>query len=237
MADVIYGAEVLAEAAGFLNGMSVSHQRAGYAEGEEVVVFVSPHFDEEGAFSLHITCQARGGQRVDWGHVAVRARHTDVESARLLPTVRRLDARGQTWVSDLVPGTYHVWSATCVQVEELPPAAELLHAAAGEEGVLPFRPIPVYLSLDGSLTATVRRRFGEIEVAFETANSDLAGRVVEFAFVLDNQVWSQGILEVELETTHSGTGPCRAVWTGPAPPPEWNTLLFTLLPQIPKKRD
>jgi hypothetical protein len=231
MAKTIHGADVLAEAAGFLPDMTVSHRHAGHAEGQHAVLFVSPRFDDKGEFALLVTCQARGRQHVDWDCLAVRARRTDAGSGLSFPTLTRLDAGGQAWLSQLTPGTYSLWSATCVQFDEIPMAAQYADAAAADE----FEEIPIYLSLDGSLEAKVSRLIGAVKVEFAAADHNLAGRIVEFAFIKDNQIWPKGIKYVTLKGGESGRGSCRGDWTGEPPPPGWNTLIFTVLPATPPK--
>src|SRR5437762_1853547 len=186
MTETIHGADVLREAAGFLTGMVVSHQRSGFAKGEHALVQVSPDFDEAGRFSLLITCQARGRQRVDWHRLALWARRNDGEALQLTPRICAFDTRGQAWLKDLTQGSHQLTAATCAKVTDLVRGTRLADAASGADAAgggaatIPFRvpgeirTIPVYLALDGSINATVRPLTGEIQVVFETDKTDPA---------------------------------------------------------------
>jgi hypothetical protein len=249
MATRIHGADVLREAAGFLTGMVVSLRQSGFAKGAHVLVQVSSELDEEGNFSLLITCQARGRRRVDWERLSVWARLLGNEETRSIRIAPALDARGQVWLEELERGEYHLSAGTRVEVVEVrqpqlavrtrgatsgPPGAaapESAHAA-GREAEREYQAVPFHLSADSSIKATAGTGDGGFRVAFETTDPELAGRVVEFTFVTGNQYWEIHRVSLQkIDAAAEQESAFRGTWTRPTPPPAaFDTLLFCLLP-------
>ena len=187
--EVRQGHEILSEATQLLSHMSFWSNRGAYAEGRYVAISVDPRWNEDHeTIQVALTCYAFGQQQVNWQGLPIVARPAETRNPY---GIAHLNARGQGRMARLQPDDYRL----CVlehygQGEEpLPFGAHLAHghlAAATEQPDGAFEP-HLYDSPDGSVRATVRRTLDKtMIVAFETEETDLAGAVVYFAFVLES---------------------------------------------------
>jgi hypothetical protein len=218
------GHNILTEATQLLSHMSFWSNRGAYAEGHYVAISVDPRWNEDQqTIQVTLTCYAFGHQQVDWQGLPIIARPA---ATRNPYGITHLNARGQGRMARLQPDDYRLFVLEHYgQGEEpIPWDAHLTPghlAAASEQPEGPFD-LHLYESPDGSVRATVRRTLDETTiVAFETGETDLAGAVVYFAFVLaSREIWHSasvqfspveeepGLLEARWEAEIEFTEPC-----------------------------
>lgn len=110
------GTQVIREAAGFLQGMEFDKQGGGFARGVHACVMVSPHPQENGEFSLIITCRAFGRRAVDWQTLPVfvaRQGGTEIEWLTFP------DNQGGAILRGLRPGAYHLLTSPCYSLPQV----------------------------------------------------------------------------------------------------------------------
>jgi hypothetical protein len=251
MSQQIRGAETLLEAADLFSQMRVSHQHSGYAVGFYSTVFVRPHYDADCDFSLIVNCQSRMNRRIDWDRLSIAARPISRADVAIRFPVR-LDRNGEARLIKISEGEYQLTGlANQATIDEArclgnlrrghgaPAVAAAAEVEPSESTPQPPRwePLPVYLSMDGSLVVRVGSTENRILVEFTSASAaNLEGRLVEFGFVSENECWDRGFRIVQFRQERAnlpgGESPrWVALWEGDPPPEGLNTLLYTLLPE------
>lgn len=217
------GAAALREAARLLATLRFSANRGDAAEGEHVIVTVTPIWNEgEDTIRVLITCSARAHTQVDWGRLPVRVQP---EAGTGMAGFGFLDQRGHATIRRLPPGRYALSTSTVhgstAEAEVAPRAV----AAGGEmhgAGEVPSEPRlhPQCWSNDGRLAATVEMAPHAARVTFEARDKGLAGRMVRFAFVA-----ASGEVQLAAETR---LGESETVWEGPVEFSEPCSFVFQL---------
>ena len=190
--------EILKEAFQFLKRLRFTPNHGDYIESEDLSILVDPRWnDGNETIRVQVTCHARGQHSVEWSRlvVVVKSRDED-ESLRFFAC---LNACGQVLFRTLPPGDY---SVSCYELagsvavsreqpavgkregkriaaDKIKTAEEEVTAAIDGEFQEPQR----YTSFDGRLEATVTELDGEIQIAFETKDRNLADAKVIFVLI------------------------------------------------------
>jgi len=197
------GNAALAEAAQLLRQTRLSHDHGAYAEGHYAAVSVDPRWNaDHQTLCVLITCYAFGHGRTEWSALPVYVLPEGGKAG--VRAIARLDARGQTVIPGLPPGDYTLSLRLRPLRGERVLGGEPERLAAQGEDQRDERRLWRGNSEDGALVWTIEEtEEGDVQIAFETREERLAGRVVVFSLVEPDSKHVQYSHRLALEPTRT----------------------------------
>jgi WD40 repeat protein len=241
-ANLVQGSEVLQEAEILLEKMRFHPGRGDFAQGQYVAILIDPQVEADQTMLVQITCWARGHQTVDWRRLVawVRYRQEGIERFRLVS----LDSRGRGYLRSLPPTQCLIRMGSRGEASIPHPgplarqsrrgslATPCAAAAAAAPPDVVSECLHICDSLDGKITATVRRVVDGIEIAFETRAPDMAKRSISFALVASRTGRILLGEEVLLETVPADPESWEGTWRGMVDCDEPSRFLFQVSPAV-----
>lgn len=129
--------QVIAEAAEFLCGMTISPNRGDCREGDHLLVVLDPHWNEDGSLRVVLSCRAFGVD-VAWRGMPIFL-IPETEAKKVLPPVY-LDSRGGAIMKTLPHGNYRLaasaaWRTAVMQFDEAGVVSRTIRSSSGTVGV------------------------------------------------------------------------------------------------------
>ncbi|MGA2796270.1 MAG: hypothetical protein ABSE63_01695 [Thermoguttaceae bacterium] len=244
--------EIFNEAKSWLDQMVFSPIRGDFAEGENVIVMVEPHCNDNGDMQPLVTCLARGHRNVDWRPLVVclLSEHEEFTNSS---QVTALNRRGQAWLPGVRAehiGTYRlhaeIWRpiippVTYISVPQVVYARALPRPGAGINGLAArgaehpekaaeLKPAPLVISeMEEKLRITIQFINDLLQIAFETNEGELAGQEVHF--VLSSESGDEQISgETVLTAVPGKSNMWEGAWQGKIDFKELERIVYELKP-------
>lgn len=198
-AETAKGQQVIEEAASLLRPLRFSQNRGAYAEGRHVAVSIDPRWNEDSeSIRVLVTCQAFGHRHVNWARLPVQV----LSESGGVHAIARLDARGQASLPQLPLGEYRV----SLRVKPAGVSPVLSHrlerlAAQGEDEPTERNVWRGEDEATSILWTIEETEDGDVQVAFETGDAQLAGRTIAFHLIDQDSKRVQHSRRLALEPT------------------------------------